>query len=212
MDPAQVLAAKKARMQSSLIFSTVCFITLAAAVGLAFDIRFADIFGAEEDPANEFSWEAEALKLPDILADRVPAIFTPGAAGVESPLQTTRPPTAEEIAAERAKKAKIEALVKEGEAQLKRRQFQEAERTLLEVVKLDESMKTDLGMKFYDQGRRYERQRAWSRAELLYRMSLHFDYESSKFHAALAKAYRVLGKGNKASEHERLSEKFKEDG
>jgi hypothetical protein len=64
---------------------------------------------------------------------------------------------------------------------------------------------TDAVKAFLSEG---DRRRAWSRAELLHRMSLHFDFENSTYHLSLAQTYKSLGKSDQAAKHTRLAEKF----
>lgn len=116
--------------------------------------------------------------------------------------------------AEEAKQRRQSALkiIKSGDKLLKRNQYPQAKETYLRAAKLDRSLKPEIAERFFQKGKQQERKRSWSRAKTLYRMSLHFDYENSKFHTALAETSQALGDKKKAAEHRRLSTKFRKQG
>jgi len=209
---------RKQRLISRLTLAGVALVTAGAFAALAFtDSTFGGGF-VEEDAPGGFSWERLADTLP-ALSKSPPEIFAPrgnddplfpnantgededvlGSVGAGSGLS--------EKEVER-RKEKIEGILKEGDRLLRSRRFHDAENTFMEAVKIEPSLKDPLGKKFFDRAQAYERQRAWSRAKLLYRISLHFDYENAEYHKALAATSRALGDTSKAAEHERLAKKF----
>lgn len=220
LDTQQILAMRKQRLISRLTLGGVAVLTAGAFLILALADTSAVEEGSIENPANRplFSWEKLADRLPP-LAAAPPKIFEsldgkdplfPEARQASQEDMIGMGAGTEEMSAEEreALAAKIKSFIGEGDKLLRSRRFQDAENAYMEAVKLQDDLKVPIGKKFFDQGRKYERQRAWSRAKLLYRMSLHFDYENASFHRALAKTSRALGDTKKAAEHERLAEKF----
>ncbi len=225
VDIGKVLAARKKRLASQITFWSVFAVTgLALAALLLRDTAYdpVQLVSATRPRQDAFSWDLQADRLPPLDPDSPPALFLtsdpepevptpePTTPVVEPPPGATPKPAAPVLSAEQRKQA-VE-MVAEGDKLLRARRFQEAEDVYLKAVKIDDALKVPIGLKFYEQGDYWEKRRVWSRAELLYRMSLHFDYRSPKFHRALANTYKALGKGDKAIEHERLAEKFAKEG
>jgi tetratricopeptide (TPR) repeat protein len=95
---------------------------------------------------------------------------------------------------------------------LKRNRYPQAKEVYTRAAKIDRSLKRLIAGRFYKKAKDQERRKSWSRAKLLYRMALHFDYANSKLHDALASTSRALGDKRKALEHQRLAEKFAKEG
>lgn len=114
--------------------------------------------------------------------------------------------------AARQRKEAAQEIMNEGDKLLKRNQYPQAKETYLRAAKLEDSLKPEIAERFYEKGEQQERRRSWSRAQLLYRMSLHFDFENPKYHLSLAETSEALGDKKKAEEHRRLAEKFRAQG
>lgn len=114
--------------------------------------------------------------------------------------------------AQQAARKKALARVAEGDKLLRRNRYPQAKEAYTQAAKLEPSLKPKIAGRFFKKAKEQERKRSWSRAKLLYRMALHFDYENSKLHRALSSTSKALGDNRKAREHQRLAEKFEAQG
>lgn len=103
-------------------------------------------------------------------------------------------------------------LMEQGDQLLRSNRYPQAKEIYVQAAKIDPSFKRAIAGRFFKKAKDQEQKRSWSRAKLLYRMALHFDYENSKLHQALAATSQALGDKRKAEEHERLAEKFAAQG
>jgi hypothetical protein len=191
------------------------------------------------DPTlGKYDWSAHGRALPPAEAGKIPNVFYPAGVNDPlgwdalpggSPPERLIPPESEsagpkklteddkrKLAAKQAAEArakevadKIQKIFKVGDKQLRQNRYPQAKETYLQAAKLNPGVKPEIAEKFYAKGKDQERKRSWSRAKLLYRMSLHFDYENAKYHDALAATSDALGDKKKAAEHRRLAAKFR---
>jgi tetratricopeptide (TPR) repeat protein len=159
----------------------------------------------------------DVRRMPRILADPGPNDpldydTRPGGppGNIDAPLATHTPAIdPAEAAADLQRKKEAAELVDQGDKLLQKNRYQPAEDTYLRAVKLEPALKDPIGRKFYVRAKSMEKKRSWSRAKLLYRMALHFDYKNPDYHTALASTSEALGDKKKAAEHRRLAAKFR---
>lgn len=191
------------------------------------------------DPmAGKYDWAAHGRALPPAETDKIPRVFYPVGVNdpLEWDTRSEGPPAPEQLppetegedpvkltdeakralAAKQAAEAKakelreeIDKILKDGDKLLRLNRYPQAKAVYVEAAKLSDDVKPEIAERFYDKGKEQERARSWSRAQLLYRMSLHFVFESAKYHEALAATCDALGDAKKAAEHRRLAAKFR---
>lgn len=225
---AQLLARRKARLLSQVTFGSILAL-LGGALGLLL------VQGTELDPLlllqpdqssrNSFDWDAVGRSLPPIDPDRLPPVFgiastwdnlvaslpgappTPEASptpGATAPATTVAP----NPSADAKRLAELKGYLDDGERLLRDRRFTDAEEAFIRATKINPELKGPLGEKFFNRAKEEEKRRSWSRALLLYKIALHFEYENPRYHLALAQTCQALGDSSKALEHKRLAEKF----
>lgn len=106
-------------------------------------------------------------------------------------------------------KAKGKELAEQGARLLRSNRFKDARRVYTEAAKLDPALKEDIAVAFYKKGVQNQRRKTWSRAQILYRSALHFDFNNPRYHDALATVSDALGDKDKAKEHRRLAAKYR---
>lgn len=174
-----------------------------------------------------FDWVGYARALPPIQPAAVPRVFSdpdldPMHFDTNPPPRDMLPPEEvavapvtpldpaalearrrEEAAREAAKKLdkRVDEILRRGDQQLKRNRYEKARGIYASAAKLKPTLYPEIARRFYEQGKKQERSRSWSRADKAYQAALRFDSKNAKYHLARAATSDALGDSKQARWH-----------